>query len=195
MHRLAALSFVTIVALGLSVCCERPSAEEDTGHRAPDCVYVGTPYDVVDKMLEMAAVKKDDLLVDPGCGDGRIAIGAAKRYGCRAIGYEIDPELAAAARKTAQRRGVAPRVSIEEKDIFTVDYSQASVIAMYLLPDMITRLLPQFEEMKPGSRIVAHDYGILGIQPDKEITVRSLEDNSRHTLFLYTLPLKKDESR
>jgi len=189
-----ALAFAGFVALGLTVWCGMPGAEEAAANRTPDCVYVGTPYDIVDKMFEFAAITKDDLVVDPGCGDGRIAIGAAKRYGCRAIGYEIDPELAAAARKIAQKRNVAMRVSIEEKDIFTVDYSKATVIAMYLLPDMITRLLPQFEEMKAGSRIVAHDYGITGYTPDKEISIRSLEDNSKHTVFLYTLPLRKDES-
>jgi len=165
--------------------------ESDGSNRTPDCVYVGTPYDVVDKMLAMAQVTKSDLLINPGCGDGRIAIGAAQRYGCRAIGYEIDPPLAAAARRIAQKRKVADRVSIKEQDIFTVDYRKATVIAMYLLPDMIMRLIPEFDKLQPGSRIVAHDYGIDGVTPDREEEVFSNEDNSKHTVYLYTVPLKK----
>lgn len=175
--------------------CAARAAEggSDETNRTPDCVYVGTPYDIVDKMLEMAQVSKRDLVIDPGCGDGRIAIGAARRYGCRAIGYEIDPPLAAAARRIAQKRKVGGRVSIKEQDIFTVDYRKATVIAMYLLPDMIVRLIPEFDKLQPGSRIVAHDYGIDGVKADAEEEVFSNEDNSSHRVFLYTVPLKKEQ--
>ena len=185
-----------VVLVGLTAVLSQVarSAEKATEapRRAPDCVYVGTPSDVVAKMLEMAKITKEDVVCDPGCGDGRMVIAAAKRYGCRGIGYEIDPKLAAEARKLVQKRKVEHLVKIEEKDIFTVDYRANSVIVMYLLPDMIVRLLPQFEKLKPGSRIVAHDYPIRDIAPDTKVDFRSNEDNVEHTLYSYTVPLKKE---
>jgi SAM-dependent methyltransferase len=175
--------------------CARPAAgqtPENKPPKTPDCVYVGTPHDVVDKMLEMGKITKDDVVYDPGCGDGRILIGAAKRYGCKGVGFEIDPKLAAEGRKLAKKRKVDRLVKIEEQDIFTVDYREATVIEMYLLPDMIVKLLPQFEKLKPGSRIVAHDYPIRGIVPEDKFSMRSSEDGVEHTLYFYTLPLKKE---
>jgi len=159
--------------------------------KTPDCVYVGTPHDVVDKMLQMAQVTKNDLVYDPGCGDGRIVVAAAKRYGCRGVGFEIDPNLAAQARSLVKRQRVEDRVKIVEQDIFTVDYSQATVIQMYLLPEMIVKLLPRLEKLNPGSRIVAHDYPIRGMIPNDTLTLNSREDGVKHTLYLYTVPLQK----
>lgn len=159
--------------------------------KTPDCVYVGTPHDVVDKMLQMAKIAKNDLVYDPGCGDGRIVVAAAKRYGCRGVGYEIDPNLAAEARRLAKKQHVEDRIKIVEQDIFTVDYSQATVVQMYLLPEMIVKLLPQLEKLAPGSRIVAHDYPIRGMKPDDTLTLNSREDGVKHMLYLYTLPLQK----
>jgi protein-L-isoaspartate O-methyltransferase len=174
---------------------DSPAAEtkQDKTVKTPDCVYVGTPNDIVDKMLDMAQIKKTDLVYDPGCGDGRMVITAAKKYGCRGIGLEVDPELVARARKLAEKRKVEKLVTIQQEDIFKTDYSQADVISMYLLPDMIVTLIPKFEQMKPGARIVAHDYPIGGMAPDKTGTITSNEDNVKHTLYLYTLPLKKEE--
>ena len=134
------------------------------GDKTPDCVYVGTPNDVVAKMLEMAKIQKDDVVYDPGCGDGRMVIAAAKKYGCHGVGFEIVPKLVAEGRQIAKKRKVDHLVSIEDKDIFTVDYSKATVISMYLLPEMIVKLRPALEKMKPGSRIVAHDYSIKGVE-------------------------------
>ena len=162
--------------------------------KTPDCVYVGTPNDVVDKMLEMASIKKTDLVYDPGCGDGRMVITAAKKYGCRGIGLEIDAQLIERAKKLAEKRKVDKLVKIEDQDIFKVDYSDGDVIIMYLLPEMIVKLTPQFEKMKDGSRIVAHDYHIRGMKADKVETVTSNEDNVKHTIYFYTLPLKKDKA-
>jgi cyclopropane fatty-acyl-phospholipid synthase-like methyltransferase len=169
--------------------------EEPKPSRTPDCVYVGTPNDVVAKMLDMAKIKKTDLVYDPGCGDGRMVITAAKTFGCRGVGYEIDPKLVAEARALAKKRKVDNLVKIEEQDIFKVDYSDGNVISMYLLPDMIVKLLPQLEKMKPGSRIVAHDYYIRDVKADETVTMKSNEDNVEHTLYLYTLPLKKEKKK
>jgi SAM-dependent methyltransferase len=182
---LAAMALISLVS------CGRGGADETAG-KTPDCVYVGTPNDVVAKMLEMAKIQKDDVVYDPGCGDGRMVITAAKKYGCRAVGFEIDPKLVAEGRQIAKKRKVDQLVTIEEKDIFTVDYSKATVISMYLLPEMIVKLRPALEKMKPGSRIVAHDYAIQGAEADDTVVMTSNEDNVKHSLYLYTLPLKKE---
>jgi len=167
--------------------------EEPEWMRTPDVVYVGTPYDIVSRMLRMAQVKKDDLVVDLGCGDARMLVLAAQKYGSRGIGYDIDPDMVRASRKNAKENKVDSLVKIIQADIFTVDISKADVLPLYLLPDMNLKLLPQFETLKPGSRLVFHNYDLEGIVPDRIEEVVSNEDNSNHTLFLYTTPLKKSQ--
>jgi ribosomal protein L11 methylase PrmA len=159
--------------------------------RGPDVVYVGTAYDLVSKMLEMAKVKKDDLVYDLGCGDGRMLVLAAQKYGCRAIGYDIDPVRVEESVANAARHHVEKLVKIIQADIFTVDIKDADVIPMYLLPEMNRKLLPQLDTLKKGARIVTHNYDLDGIVADKVITVISNEDNASHTLSLYTTPLKR----
>jgi len=164
-------------------------AEDPQWIRTPDVVYVGTPYDVVSEMLHMAQVKKDDLVVDLGCGDARILVLAAHKYGSRGIGYDIDPDMVRASRRNVEKNNVADLVQIIQADIFTVDISKADVLPIYLLPEMNLRLLPQFETLKPGSRLVFHNYDLEGFVPDIKMEVLSNEDNSIHTLYLYTTPL------
>ena len=161
--------------------------------RTPDVVYVGTAYDLVSKMLQMAQPKKEDLVYDLGCGDGRILVLAAQKYGCRGIGYDIDPERVKASRENVAINHVENLVKIEQADIFTLDLSKANVIPLYLLPEMNRKLLPQLDKLKPGSRIVCHNYDLDGIVADKVITVIYNEDNASHTLTLYTTPLKRKE--
>ncbi len=158
--------------------------------RTPDVVYVGTAYDLISRMLQMAEVKKDDVVYDLGCGDGRMLVLAAQKYGCHAVGFDIDPERVGEARENVARNHVEHLVKIEQADIFTVDLSKATVFPLYLLPEMNRRLLPQFEKVKKGSRIVCHNYDLEGIVADKTVTVISNEDNASHTLSLYTTPLK-----
>jgi len=165
--------------------------EEPKWIRIPDVVYVGTPYDVVSEMLHMAQVKKDDLVVDLGCGDARILVLAAQKYGSRGIGYDIDPDMVRASRRNLEKNNVADLVQIIQADIFTVDISKADVLPIYLLPEMNLRLLPQFETLKPGSRLVFHNYDLEGFVPDRKVEVISNEDNSTHTLYLYITPLKR----
>jgi ribosomal protein L11 methylase PrmA len=167
------------------------AAEKTKWMRNPDVVYVGTPYDLVSQMLRMAKIKKSDLVYDLGCGDGRMLILAAQKYGCRAVGYDIDPERVQASEENVARNHVEGLVKIVQADIFTLDLSKADVIPLYLLPEMNRRLLPQLDKLKPGSRIVTHDYDLDGIAADKTITVISNEDNASHTLSLYTTPLKR----
>jgi precorrin-6B methylase 2 len=166
-------------------------ADETTEKVTPDVVYVGTPHDVAAKMLELVKVTKDDLLYDMGCGDGRIVVAAAKKYGCRAVGFDINPVRVRESLENVRRNGVQDLVKIERKDIFKVDLSKANVITLYLLPEMNVRLIPQLEELKRGSRIVAHDYDIEGVKPDKSLTMMSKEDAVDHYIYVYTTPLKK----
>jgi SAM-dependent methyltransferase len=182
------------VSLVITVCLATVSAEEKkgTGRRTPDVVYVGSPHDVVAKMLDMAKVKKDDVLYDLGCGDGRIVVAAAKKCGCRAVGYDLNPVRVREALENVKRNGVEGLVRIERKDIFTVDLSKASVIALYLLPEMNKRLIPQLKKLRPGSRIVAHDYAIEGFPPEKTETMTSKQDAVDHHVYLWTAPLEEE---
>jgi ribosomal protein L11 methylase PrmA len=118
---------------------------------------------------------------------------AAQKYGCRAVGYEIDPERVGASLDNVARNGVEKLVKIVQADIFTVDLRNATVIPLYLLPEMNRKLIPQIERMKPGSRIVCHNYDLDGIIPDETVTIVSNEDNYSHTLWLYTTPLKRKQ--
>jgi len=163
--------------------------------REPDVIFVPTPQDVVDRMLELAEVKKDDLVYDLGCGDGRIVVTAAKRYGCKAVGYDIDPERVEESLENVQKNEVGHLVRIERKDIFTLDLSRANVITLYLLPSLNVKLIPQLEKLKPGSRIVSHDFRMKGVEPDKVVKLTSNEDGGEHKVFLWTSPLKKKEEK
>jgi LEA14-like dessication related protein/precorrin-6B methylase 2 len=165
--------------------------EEIKKTRIPDVIFVPTPHEVVDKMLELAEVKKNDLLYDLGCGDGRIVVAAAKKYGCRAVGYDIDPQRIKESLENVEKNNVGDLVRIEQKDIFTLDISDANVITLYLLPSLNVKLIPQLEKLKPGSRIVSHDFDMKGVTPDKVVKLTSNEGNVEHTVYLWTTPLKK----
>jgi len=171
-----------------SAATEEVSEQADE-YREPDVIFVPTPQDVVDKMLELAQVTKDDLLYDLGCGDGRIVVTAAKRYGCKAVGYDIDPVRVKESLENVQKNNVGHLVAIEQKDIFTLDLSEASVITLYLLPSLNVKLFPQLEKLKPGSRIVSHDFRMRGIKPDKVLKLYSNEDHDEHKIYLWTIPL------
>jgi outer membrane protein assembly factor BamB len=163
--------------------------------RGPDAIFVPTPQDVVEKMLALAEVKKDDVVADLGCGDGRIVITAAKKYGCQAIGYDLDEECVRMSRDATKQAGLERLVRIEHGDLFDVDLSRVSVVTLYLGPKLNARLIPQLEKMKPGSRIVSHEFESPGIKPDKVVSVKSSEDGVERKLYLWSIPLKKEPSR
>ncbi len=188
--RVLIIAAALLSAVALEPALSRPHPEQN---HTPDVVYVGTPYDVVSRMLKMAAVGRTDLVYDLGCGDGRMVVLAAKKFGCRGIGYDIDPERVAAARRNVSKNGVERLVKIVEADLFTLDFSDADVLLLYLLPEINERLLPEFEKLKPGSRLVFHDYGLPDIRSDAEISVISNEDNASHTLYLYSTPLEHEK--
>jgi SAM-dependent methyltransferase len=182
---LAILILAALLSMGAN-----PSEQAAQYIRTPDVVYVGTPYDVASRMLQMAKIKKDDLVYDLGCGDARMVILAAQKYGCRAIGYDIDPDMIRISRENVAKNNVEDLVKIVQADMFTLDLREADVIPMYLLPEMNKKLLPQLEKLKPGSRLVCHNYDLDGIVPDETVDMTSNEDNASHLLYLYTLPLK-----
>lgn len=141
-------------------------------HPHADVPYVPTPPAVVDAMLELAAVGTKDFVIDLGSGDGRIVIAAAKQRGARGFGVEIDGDLVEAARREAQREGVAGRVEFKVENLFGTDLSRATVVTMYLYPRLMMQLRPRlFAELKPGSRVVSHDFDMTGWKPDARVTV------------------------
>jgi len=169
------------------------AGKSEDGEKEPDVVFVPTPNDVVARMLELAQVQKDDLLYDLGCGDGRIVVTAAKQFGCRAFGYDVDPKRIKESLDNVATNNVGDMVTIEKKDIFTLDLSEANVITLYLLPSLNVRLIPQLEKLRPGSRIVSHDFNMRGVKPEKVEVMTSVEDENQHTVYLWITPLKKEE--
>jgi len=160
-----------------------------------DVPFVFTPQDIVDKMLMLAKITKDDLVYDLGCGDGRIPVTAARKYGCKAVGYDLDPARVKESLENVKKNKVEHLVTIEQKDIFTLDLSEADVITLYLLPSLNVRLIPQLEKLKPGSRIISHDFDMKGVKPDKVIRLVSSFDNLEHEIYLWTTPLKKIDNQ
>jgi precorrin-6B methylase 2 len=147
--------------------------------------YVPTPQEVVERMLELAQVKKGDVVYDLGSGDGRIVVTAAKKYGVRAIGFEIDPERIKESAENIKKAGVGHLVEIRQQDIRTVDLSPASVLTMYLLPEVNLMIRPNiWKQMKPGSRVVSHDFDMGDWKPLK---TENIKDGSSwdHTLYLW----------
>ncbi len=167
-----------------------PEEAKERGAKEPDVIYVSTPQHIVDVMLAMADVKKTDLLYDLGCGDGRIVVTAAKRFGCKALGVDIDSARVRESQANVKAANLENLVTIVQKDIFELDLSEADVVMLYLLPRLNVRLIPQLEKMKPGSRIVSHDFDMLGVEPDFVLTCSSREGR-KDKIYLWTTPLKK----
>lgn len=190
---LIAACLFAVLVLGDQCVAQKKKRDKDKPSRTPDVVYVPTPHDVVEKMLEMAGVKKEDLVYDLGCGDGRIVATAAKKYGCKAVGFDINPKRIKESRKTVKKYKVEHLVKIREEDIFTLDLSKANVVTLYLLPSLNVKLIPQLEKLKPGSRIVSHDFDMKGVKPDQTVEIKSKEDESSHKIYLWTTPLKKEQ--
>jgi len=197
MFRTFGTALVVVGLLVLPAIAPQVLGQEKEGAkpaRTPDVIYVPTPHEVVAKMLEMAKVTKDDVVYDLGCGDGRIVVAAAKKYGCKATGYDIDPKRIAEAKANVKKNNVGKLVKIEEKDIFTLDLTGANVITLYLLPSLNVKLIPQLEKLKPGSRIVSHDFDMQGVEPEQKVHFTSKKDSTAHTIYLWTTPLKKVKS-
>jgi len=170
-----------------------PEVDADGGKaKIVDVIYIPTPQDVVEKMLDMASVSQSDVLYDLGCGDGRIVVTAAQKGGCHAVGYDVDPRRVQESHDNARRNGVEDLVAIEQRDIFTVDLHPADVVAIYLTPRLNRRLIPQLRRLKPGSRIVSHSFAMGDIKPDATVTMTSSEDGKAHRIYLWRTPFAAD---
>jgi hypothetical protein len=165
-------------------------SEPDDEAREPDVIFVPTPQKVVDKMLEVAEVKKKDVLFSLGCGDGRFMVTAAKNYGCRAVGFEIDPRRVKESQKNIETNKVEKLAFVRQRDIFKLDLSQATVATLYLLPSLNVKLIPQLKKLRPGSRIVSHDFDMQGVTPDKGYPITFNDGQRDHTIYKWTTPLK-----
>jgi SAM-dependent methyltransferase len=141
-------------------------------------------------MLKLAEIKQGELVYDLGCGDGRILIAAAQQYGARAIGFELDREVVQQARANVCEAGLQGQVAIQHADMFTLDLRPADVIFLYLLTGMNQRLLPQLKHLRPGARIISHDFELKGHKPNRSLSV-PCADGQRKDLYLWVAPLVK----
>jgi SAM-dependent methyltransferase len=184
--RIAAIAVV--VALVQSVDFDLNLVRAQEGKIVP---YVPTPQEVVEQMLDLAQVKKGDVVYDLGSGDGRIVVTAAKKYGVKAVGFEIDPQRIKESHENIKKAGVENLVEIRQQDIRTVDLSPATVLTMYLLPEVNLMIRPNiWKQMKPGSRIVSHDFDMGDWKPLK---TENIKDGSSwdHTLYLWHVEAPK----
>ena len=158
--------------------------------RKPDVIYYPTPPETVAEMLRMANIKKGDVLYDLGSGDGRIPIAAAKRFGIRAVGIEIDPKLIAEAETNARTAGVAELVRFRNEDMFRIDVTEANIVTLYLSDKLNVLLRPKLlRELRPGSRILSHDFRMGDWKPEQ--TVHVPWGKLYRTIYLWTVPPRK----
>jgi hypothetical protein len=172
-----------ILAAVVTATAQTPTA------KTPDVPYVPTHEKVVAEMLKVANVKKADVLYDLGSGDGRIVITAAKKFGTRGTGIELVPSLVREARENAEKAGVSQLTKFVEGDIFEADISDATVVTLYLLPAVNMKLRPKLLELRPGTRIVSHNYDMEDWKPEKTIKL-NLSDGE-HTVYYWVVPPRK----
>jgi len=152
-----------------------------------DVPYVPTKYPVVDEMLRIAKIDKTDIVYDLGCGDGRLVIGAAQKFGARGVGFDIDPERIQECKENAAKAGVTSRVQFFEQDLFTADFHEASAMTIYLLTSVNLKLRPKLlRELRPGSRLVSHNFGMGEWKADESSEV--MVDDISHEVYLWVIP-------
>jgi SAM-dependent methyltransferase len=168
-----------ILVLAILACAQEKKLRE------PDVIYVPTPENVVQAMLKLANVHTGDVLYDLGCGDGRTVITAAKEFGIRAVGIDINPERIKESVENAKTAGVTGRVTFRNEDLFEANFKEATVVTLYLLPSLNLKLRPKlWSDLKPGTRIVSHDFDMGDWAPEKKV------DLEGHTIYLWTVPAK-----
>jgi cyclopropane fatty-acyl-phospholipid synthase-like methyltransferase len=171
------LSFLLFLAFTVHL------AKAQSPEKKLDVPYVPTSSEVVEAMLDMAQVTKNDVVYDLGCGDGRIVITAAKKYGATAVGVDKDPERIEEANANARREGVTDQVKFIEQNLFEVDFSEANVVTLYLLPSVNLKLRPKLlETLKPGTRIVSHAFTMGDWEPEKQVDIGGT------TIYFWTVP-------
>ena len=188
------LGCVVAMAVAMSVAwtpvrgqAEAPATEAPAKEIKKDVPYVPTPEPVVAKMIELAKVTPQDVAYDFGCGDGRLVIAAVKAGAKRGLGVDIDPQRIKEANENAKAAGVTEKVEFKEADLFTMDFKDATVLTMYLLPSVNMKLRPKIlDEMKPGSRVVSHAFDMEDWEPEQEVTV----EPGGQTVYMWTVPAK-----
>jgi ubiquinone/menaquinone biosynthesis C-methylase UbiE len=163
------------------------SANNAAPNREPDVIFVPTPQPAVDKMLEMAEIKPGDIVYDLGCGDGRIVVTAAKKYGVKAVGVDIDPERIKESQENVRTNKVEKLVTIRHADIFELDFSEATVVTLYLLPSLNVKLMPKLARLKPGTRIVSYEFDMRGAKP-KEVVRQDFGRGYEATIYKWVVP-------
>ena len=182
--RLIALGLAAALLAAPTLASAQATATQ-TPTRRPDVIYVPTPEEVVEAMLQVAKVTKNDVVYDLGTGDGRIPVTAAKKYGARGVGIDIDPQRIKEANENVTRNEVSDRVRIIQGDLFEANISEATVVTLYLLPSLNQKLLPKLnKELKPGTRIVSHAFDMGDKKPKEELDV-----NGRKVYF-WTIPIQ-----
>ena len=177
------LTLCTALVAALAAPVAAQTSAPQTPLRSPDVIFVPTPQEVVDAMLEVAKVTKNDVVYDLGSGDGRIPVTAAKKYGARGIGIDIDPQRIKEANANAETAGVTDKVKFLNADLFTTDIAEATVVTLYLLPSLNVKLMPKLKaELKPGTRIVSHAFDMGDWKPEQTLNV-----NGR-TVYYWTIP-------
>lgn len=182
--RVSRRTLLTASLLGLASRAV-PGPQDSTEKLAP---YFPTPHTVVEKMLRLAGVKASDTVYDLGSGDGRIVVMAAEKFGAKSVGVEYDASLVAQSRMTIKRKKLDAKASIIHGDMLAQNYSPASVLTVYLLPTSNDKMRPILEkQLRPGTRIVCHDFEFAGWTPTQTVTIEDDGEGRSHTLFLYTI--------
>ena len=175
-----------VIGLAAAVLLGLCGASAGAADREPDVIYVPTPQGVVEDMLRLADVRKGDVLYDLGSGDGRIPVTAARKYGVRAVGIDIDSQRIREARHNAKQSGVTRLVSFRQQDLFETDLREATVVTLYLLPDLNLKLRPRLlAQLRPGTRIVSHQFDMGDWKPDKTL------ETGGATVYLWIVPARK----
>ena len=178
-----------ILILAILVTTVVVPAQAQQPLRSPDVIFVPTPQEVVDAMLKLAKVTKNDVIYDLGSGDGRIPITAAKTYGARGVGIDIDPQRIKEATENLKTAGVGDRVKFLNQDLFMTDISEATVVTLYLLPSLNVKLIPKLnKELKPGTRIVSHGFDMSSDGTERKPR-ETLNVNGR-TVYFWTIPIQ-----
>lgn len=184
-HRLLLLGALgAALALSCAPAAHSLAAQEAPARPKKDAPYVPTPENVVAEMLRLGKVGKGDILYDLGCGDGRIVISAARRFGTRGVGVDIDPKRIRESNENARQAGVSELVRFETGDLFKMDFKDATVVTLYLMPVVNLRLRPRLlQELRPGTRVVSHAFDMGDWRPDQQVDV-----DPKHRLYLWVVP-------
>jgi predicted RNA methylase len=200
MYRILAAFLIALLTLAALPALFADDKKKDEEKVQTDVVYWPTPQEVVEEMLKMAKVTKEDIVYDLGCGDARIPVTAAKKYGCKAWGFDIDPARIKDSEENVKKNDIGKLVTIKKQNIFADDFdiSKASVVTLYLLPELNVRLIPKLEKLKDGSRIVSHDFDMRGCKPKETKKMNAKRHDGvegEHTIYLWITPLEKEKEK